>query len=191
MALLFEESTLEGVACGATRKGLDLRYELVDVLELAVNRDVADVGDGIDLMELVHDLRADRGGGHLAEVILVEVGENFFHGAIEALHGDRAFLAGFDEPAGELFPVERFASAVPLHHAQLRALDLLVGRVAVSAFQALPTTTNRRPVLGGTRVEDFVFEGTALDASHGKNRETMHHSILAYMVWSNQKLRLI
>lgn len=40
---------------------MDFLDEFVDVFELPVDGDVADVGDGIDLIELVHDLGADVG----------------------------------------------------------------------------------------------------------------------------------
>jgi len=56
---VLEQTALHGVAGGAAFEGLDFPDEFADVLELAVNRDVADVGDGIDLVELVHDLGPD------------------------------------------------------------------------------------------------------------------------------------
>jgi putative transposase len=35
-------------------------------------------------VELVHDLGTDRGGGHLGEVIFVQITENFLHGELES-----------------------------------------------------------------------------------------------------------
>lgn len=48
--LVLEEAALHGIAGGATGKGLDFLDELVHVLELPVNGDVADVGDRVDLV---------------------------------------------------------------------------------------------------------------------------------------------
>lgn len=82
VALLFEEFALEVVAGGAAGEGLDFCDEFVDVLELAIDGDVADVGDGVDLVEFVHDFGADGGGGDFAEVVFVEFCEDFLYGAI-------------------------------------------------------------------------------------------------------------
>ena len=99
-------------------------------------------------------------------MIFVECGEDFLHRSIEALHGDRALFAGFDQPAEELFAVEGLPRAVFLDHTELGSLDLLVGRVAIAAAETLPTTTNRRAVLRHSGIDDFVLLGTTLDAPH-------------------------
>lgn len=161
------QAALHRVTRGATGKGLDFGDEFVHVLELAVDGDVADVGDGVDLVELVHDLGADDGGGDLADVVFVKVGEDFFDGAVEAVHGDGALFAGFDEAAHELFAVEGLEGAVAFDDAEFGSFDVFVGGVAVGAVQALPAAAYGGPVLRRAGVEDFVFLGATLDATHG------------------------
>lgn len=58
---LFEEFALHGVLTGAFLEGLDLLDELADVFELSVDRDVANVGDRIDVVQLVHHFGSDIG----------------------------------------------------------------------------------------------------------------------------------
>lgn len=169
---VFEEAALHVVAERLVFEGLDFADEFADVVEAAVNRDVADVGDGIDFMQFVHDLGSDDVGGDFGEVVLVEFGEDFLHGAVEAIHGDGAFLAGLDEAAEELFAIEGFAGAVLLDDAEFGALDLFVGRVAIGAGEAFATTTNGRSVLRHTGIDHFVLLGTTLNAPHALGDKT-------------------
>lgn len=76
----------------------------------------------------------------------MQLGEDFFDGAIEAIHGNWAFFAGLDESAQEFFPVEGLTGAIAFHHAQLGALDLFVGGVAIRALQACAAATDRGTV---------------------------------------------
>src|ERR1700733_2951622 len=45
---------------------LELFFEFTDIFEIAVHTGEADVGDGVDVLETVHDQFADRGSGALA-----------------------------------------------------------------------------------------------------------------------------
>ena len=91
-------------------------------------------------------------------MVLVQLGEDFFHRSVESVHGDGTFFAGFHETAEEFLTVQSLAGPIALHYAELGALDLLIGGVAVATLEALATTTRSRPVLRHTRVDDFVFE---------------------------------
>jgi hypothetical protein len=97
MRLFFEEAALHGITQGLEFERLDFADELSDVVELAVDRDVADVGDRIDFVEFVHHLGTDDVGGDFGEVVLVEGGQDFLHCTVEAIHGDRALFAGLHE----------------------------------------------------------------------------------------------
>lgn len=58
-SLVFEEAALHVVTSGLVFECLDLGDEFADVVELAVHRDVADVGNWIDFVQFIHDLAAD------------------------------------------------------------------------------------------------------------------------------------
>lgn len=88
----------------------------------------------------------------------MEVGEDFLDGAVESVHGDGAFLAGFDEAAHEFLAVECLACAVAFDDSELGAFDLLVGGVAVGALKTFPAATDGCAILRRSGIEDFVFE---------------------------------
>jgi len=166
ISLFLEQAALHVVASGAAGKRLNFVDELVDVFELSIHRDIADVCDRIDLVKFVHDLGSDHGGRHFAEVIFVKLGEDLLHRTIKSFHGNRSLFACLDEATGELLAIECFAGSIAFYDTQFRAFDLLVRGVAILALQALAATTNRRPVFGDTGIENFVFEVTALNATH-------------------------
>jgi hypothetical protein len=136
---------------------LDFTDELANVFELAVYRDVAHVGYGVDVVEFVHDLDADDVRWALREVVLVEFGEDFFDSAVETVHGYRTFFTGFDQPAEEFFAVDGLAGAISFDHPELGALNLFVGGVAVIALEAFATATRGRSVFRHPRVDYFIF----------------------------------
>jgi len=74
MESLLEQPPLHMIPHGPILEGLNFADELADVVELAIHRDVADIGHRIDLVELVHDLRTDEVGGDLGNMVLVKIG---------------------------------------------------------------------------------------------------------------------
>ena len=166
MKSFLEESPLHVVAGSPVFERLNLADELSHIVELAVDRDVAHIGDGIDLVKLVHHLGSDDMGGNLGDMILVEIGEDFLHGAIEPVHGHRAFFAGLDQTAEQLLPVDSLPASVFLDYPQLGPLDLLVGGVAVGAVETFATSPDRGPVFRHPGIYDLVFVRTALNTPH-------------------------
>ena len=164
---VFEKAALHWITGGSKFECLDFPDEFADVFELSVDRNVADVGDGIDLVKLLHDLDANVRGGHLADVISVEFGKHFVHGAVDAIHRDRPFFAGFDQAVADLFAVDGLACAIAFHHAEFGPLDLFVGGVAVGAVEALPASADSGAILRHPGVENLVLEGSTLNTSHG------------------------
>ena len=73
MNSFLEESPLHVVAGSPVFERLNFADELPHVVELAVDRDIAHVGDGIDLVKLVHHLGSDDMRGNLGDMILVEI----------------------------------------------------------------------------------------------------------------------
>jgi len=163
---LFKELPLHRIGAGAVFEGLDFADEFPDVFELPVDRDVTNIGHGIDFVELVHDLGTDTAGWDFGMVITVEFGEYFIDGAVDALHGNFALLAGLDEAPEELLTIHGFAAAVFFDDPELGALDLLVGGETGAAVETFATTSDRSTILGTPGVDDFVLMGPALDTTH-------------------------
>jgi hypothetical protein len=95
--LVFEQTALQRITRGATLEGLDFVDKFTYVIELSVNGNITDVGNGVDRMEFVHDFGTDRRGGDLGQMVFVQIAQNFFHRSIQAIHGDGSFFAGLDQ----------------------------------------------------------------------------------------------
>ncbi len=138
---------MKGVLAGSRFECLDFADEFADIVELAVDGDVSDVGDGVDGVEFVHDFGADDFGWDFVEVVFVEFGEDFVYRSADDVHGDFSFFARFDEAAEEFFAVDGFASAVTFDDAEFGTFDLFVGGEAGSAVEAFAATSDRSSVL--------------------------------------------
>src|SRR5207253_1073239 len=77
-----------------------------------------------------------------------------------------ALLESFGNAPSELPSIERLVSAIALHHAQVRALDLLVSGEAISAFEALAAPANAGAIARLTGIDDLVITRAALGATH-------------------------
>src|SRR5437870_13070096 len=62
--------------------------------------------------------------------------------------------------------VEGLAPVVPLDHVRQHVLDVLVGRVAAVALQALATTANELAVASDPRVDDSILRVAAERTLH-------------------------
>ena len=97
---------------------------------------------------------------------LVELGEDFVDGAVDALHGDLALFTGFNEPPEKFLAVDGLTAAVVLDDAEFCALYLFVGGKARAAVEAFASSSNRRTILGTPGVDNLVLVGPALDTTH-------------------------
>jgi len=64
-------------------------------------------------------------------VIFVKLSEYFLYGTIQTIHGNGAFLTGFNKTSEDFFSVERFTSAISFNDLELGALNLFVGGVTI------------------------------------------------------------
>ena len=99
-----EALTLPALLC----QGFDFVHELVDVFELAIHRCESDIGDLIELRELLHHFFADSGAldfgfTHILNAFFDAIGDGFDGGG-----ADRPFFTGFFE-TGENFRCGRTA----------------------------------------------------------------------------------
>ena len=119
-----------------------LRLEGAQVGELLVHRGEADVGHLVQVPQPAHHQQPQLAGGDLpvpavARLRLHPVGQ-----LLDGLPRHRPLLAGPQQPADQLFPVERLPAAVLLDDAEGGPLDPLVGGVALAAVQALPAAAD-------------------------------------------------
>lgn len=146
--------------------GMDGLDELADLLELAVDAGVTDVGDRVDAMEVFHDMHADGAGIDFAEGEAFEFSDHGIGRGLELLEGDGALFAGLDEAAEEFLAAEGFASAGAFDDDHFGAFDFLVGCEAEVAGEAFPAAADGDAVAGDSGVDDFIVEVLAFGAAH-------------------------
>src|SRR5262249_7822818 len=126
---------------------LELVHELIDVLERAIDRGEAHVGDGVELVERLHHRLADHRARDLALGAVEEAALDAVDVLLDLLDADRALLARLGEAGDDLHAVEGLAPAVLLDHRRQVLLDALVGREAAAALLALATPPDDVAVL--------------------------------------------
>ena len=147
---------------------LERGHELVDVLEVAVDRGEADEGHLVELLQAVHQELADLVGRDLAVGALLHHGLDPLDDRLERLHRDRALLAGLQQALHHLLAVEALAAAVLLDDEVRDLVDALVGREALAAVEALAAAADHVAFLALARVDDLVLEVGAERALHGR-----------------------
>src|SRR5215203_112386 len=148
------------------QQGPDHVHEGVDVLEPAVHRGEAHVGDLVQLLEPLHDEGADLLGRDLPVLALVEHRFGLIDDRLQLLQGDRPLLARLEQAAEELLAAELLARAVVLDDHVGDILDLLVGGEAPAAAQALAAAADGRAVAALPRVDHPVAVFGAKGAPH-------------------------
>src|SRR5439155_23722768 len=97
---------------------------------------------------------------------LVEAGLDVGDDVVDLRHADLSLRARFVEGGAQLVAVEFLAGPVALHHIERHVLDVLVGRVAAAALEALATAPDELAVPPHARVHHPVFRVAAERALH-------------------------
>src|SRR3954447_1212587 len=154
---------LKLLALGEQR--VDLALELLDVLEALVHAGKPDVGDLIELAELVHGHLTDRSRRHLRLPAGTEGGLDLLGRLIGSVSRNRPARKGARQAGGELFAVEFLAPPVRLGHGQARRLDPFVGGESRRARVAL-TAPADGGIVDVARVHDPRVTFPAARAAH-------------------------
>lgn len=142
-----------------------LLFELLHILEFAMHRRKADVGDFIELAECVHDVTADRRALDFLFVLpplLLEIREHL----VDVLLRNRALRTGNPDAALELLSTVRLARTIALHDDERCQLLPLERGEPMFALAALAPTPDGTSVFGETGINHgrvFVF---ATGATH-------------------------
>src|SRR5438270_6689101 len=144
---------------------MDSVDELIDIFEAPMNRSVTEIRDFIDAAQFLEDLCADVGRLHFTATGF-QIVDDFINDLLEGQQTGGTLLESFGNAAGELAPIEGLVGAIALHDPQVRALDFLVSRKAISAFEALAAPANARAIARLTGIDDLVITRAALGATH-------------------------
>src|SRR4051812_39541296 len=160
--------TTRGPILALREHRLHLVHEVADVLKLPVDRGKTDVGDLIELFQVLHrQFAEDRPRDFLAKVAGVNVGFDFADDRFDLLVADWAFVASLFEATAELGRVERLAGLVLLDDLERALLDLLDGRNAALAVAADPPTTGGEAAGLAAGINDGEIAFTAKGTFHG------------------------
>ncbi len=152
-----KEIGLEKAVDGCGFERFDDIIEFADVLKLTINGSIADKGNGVDFLEPGHHLRTDHAARKLLEPFGGQFIDDLLDRSFENLERDGAFFAGLNESGKNLLPFERLTCAISLDDEHVAALNLFVGRKTVPAIQAFATSTNRKTILGQSRIDHFII----------------------------------
>src|SRR6185437_1066536 len=145
---------------------LQLFLEFAYVLEVAVDAGKADIGDGIEGLQAVHQQLADFAGGALA---LGRVHEEVFGLVDQRFHiagGDGAFFAGVQQAAEDFLALEFLAASVFFHHHVGDFVDALIGGEALVAALAFAAAANGLGFFTLARINYAVLRKPAVWAFH-------------------------
>src|SRR3990172_6658326 len=136
------------------------------ILELAIDRGEADVGDLVQLIQAGHDQLPDLARVPLPVRLLHQAGLDLLGDLLEFGHAHGPLLGGLEEAAQNLVAIKGLPAAILLHHHELDLFNALVRREPPLAVQALPASPDRRPVAGLPRVDDLLLHLPAKGALH-------------------------
>src|SRR3990172_6059087 len=149
-----------------SEKRSDRLHELVRVLEVAIDGGESHVGHLVQALELRHHELTDLGGGELLVGAVVETLLQLVHDRLEPGHGNRALLAGFEDPAHQFLAVEPLAPAVLFHHSIVDAIYPFIAREPPPAFQTLAAAPYGLAFLSLSLIDDLVRQMAAKRTFH-------------------------
>src|SRR3989304_1392275 len=148
------------------QESLPLVQDLADVLELPVHGGEADVSHLVELLEVLHHQVPELQARDLLLGPVVEALLDVGHDVVHRLHPHRALLARLEDRGAQLLAVEGLAPAIPLDHHGEHVLDVLVGRVAAAALEALPAAADELSLPPHAGVHHAVLRMAAERALH-------------------------
>src|SRR5690606_5833351 len=140
--------------------------ELLEVLEVPVDRGETDVRNVVERLQPVHDELTDLAARDLVAARARDCILDVVHEGLDLAAADRPLRARDPDRIDDLAPVVRLRGAVALRDLQAPLLDVLVGRKAAPAVDALATPSHGAPLLTRARVDDPVLQAVAVGAAH-------------------------
>src|SRR6266511_3559030 len=163
--------SLRRLRVGPPEQVLELAEELVHVLEFPIHRSEPDVGDLVELPEVINDVCADVVRRHFSFLGVVEKGLDFIDDRVELRRSDGPLFAGLHEASAELLPIEILPPTVLLDDHVRDFLDRLIRRETAAARFAFPAAADHFSLAALARVHDAIV--------HRAAERTLHASIMA------------
>src|SRR6266511_1373011 len=147
---------------------LQLAHELADVPEVPVHRRKAYIRDLVQVLQLLHDERADLGGGDLLLRPLLQHQLHAIADVLDGRHTHRTLLARFQETSDQLLPLEPFARAVLLDDHVRDLVNPLITRkpLVTISIETLTPPSNNVAFFAFARIDDLVAHVSAVRTLH-------------------------
>src|SRR5262245_22163814 len=142
--------------------------EIVDVLERAIDRREPDIGDVIELVELLHHHVPDLARRHFAHAEPEQILDDSLDRGVHLLLGHHALVQRLVKAGDQLLAVEIRTPAVLLDDLRQAQLDGLVGREALAARRTTPPPAHAGAFLIDARVDDLRIWRVAERTLHGR-----------------------
>src|SRR6476659_7408632 len=148
---------------------IDLALQVLQVIEALVDAGEPDVGDLVELAELVLGERPDPGRVHLGRAFGAQLGLDLVGGTLGGIIRARATGQRLAEAGGELLAVELLAGPVALDDHEAGRLDPLVGREPGGAGGALAAPADRGRIVEIPGVDDPGLPSPAMWTAHRRS----------------------
>lgn len=151
IGLLGPTGTLRGSNLRRPRPGLEQGMQFAlegsHIFERSVHRGKADVGNVVGSLQMLHQDFADICTFDLLPAGYLDVPFNAVHQALKFILRNGQLLKGAPQTHFELFTAVGLVAAIPFHHGEVENFRLFHGGEAEPTTAALPTPTNRQPIL--------------------------------------------
>src|SRR5438045_9428516 len=94
---------------------------------------------------------------------------------------DRTFLARLGQTVDQLPPIERLMGTITLDHAEIGALNFLIGGITISAFQTFAAASNAEAFPGLARIDHLIIPRPALCTTHSVGALSITQQVVASM----------
>src|SRR5262249_26158645 len=140
---------------------------ILRLAEIAIDRREADIGDVVELAQMLHHHLADGLRRDVAFAEVFQLAHDLGHELLDAIRIDIPFAKRDLDRAHQLVAVERHAASVALDHHELTQLHALECRETEIAGQADAPAPDRGRVFRRPRVLHLRIEAAATRTAHG------------------------
>ena len=133
---------------------LQLIHKCTDILKLPVYRRKTDIGDRIQILQMIHHDLSDLCAGYLLLRRAEDLSLDRIHHTLDLPDRDRPFVAGAEHAVLDLLTVILLSGLILFDHSQRDRLHLFIGGKTFSAGIAHPAAPDRIGILHRSGIHD-------------------------------------
>ena len=145
---------------------LQFIHELLDILELSIDRGEADIGYPIQPVEFLHHSLPDFGTLHLSIPFFLKIKLDAVDNLLNHVDADRPLFAGLFQAIEDFDAIESLSSSILFDHQWKGILGPLACGKSLLTTETLPPPPNGLLILPEAGIDDFTLRVTAKRAFH-------------------------